>query len=45
MLQTYCHLTLNTKEPCGLASYGSGWRNDVINQCLEFGNTIVQAGQ
>ena len=23
-------------ENYGVASYGSGWRKDVVNQCLEF---------
>ena len=22
--------------PCGVTKYGSGWRKDVVNQCLEF---------
>ena len=23
--------------PYGITKYGSGWRKDVVNQCLEFG--------
>ena len=23
-------------ETCGVTSYGSGWRKDVVNRCLEF---------
>ena len=44
--QTYCHLSTKEKLPvrgqfsetCGVISYGSGWRKDVVNQCLEFGS-------
>ena len=45
-LQTYCHLSTNGKKMSvswqffktyGVISYGSGWRKDAVNQCLEFG--------
>ena len=43
MLQMYCHLSTDEKrsvswpfsETYGVISYGSGWRKDVVNQCLE----------
>ena len=28
-------------KTCGIISYGSGWRKDVVNQCLEFGLLAV----
>ena len=41
----YCHLNTNEKlsiswlfsETYGVTNYGSGWRKDVVNQCLESG--------
>ena len=43
LLQIYCHLSTNEKlsvscqffQTCGIINYGSGWREDVVNQCLE----------
>ena len=43
MLQTYRHLDIKEKlsvnwqyfETCGVISYGSGWRKDIVNQRLE----------
>ena len=29
--------------PYGVTKYGSGWRKDVVNPCLEFGSTFVLA--
>ena len=26
-------------EPCDVTKYGSGWKKDVVNQCLEFDDT------
>ena len=26
--------------PCGVTKYGSGWRKDIVNQCLEFARTL-----
>ena len=45
LLQTYSHLSTIEKlsvkwlllETYDVISYGSGWRKDVVNQCLEFG--------
>ena len=44
-LPTYSHLNTSETLPaswqfsrtCGIISYGSGWRKDAVNQCLEFG--------
>ena len=40
LLQTYCRLSIMEKlfvsETYGVISYGSAWRKDVLNQCLEF---------
>ena len=33
--KTVCWLTVS--ETYGVINYGSGWRKDVVNQCLEFG--------
>ena len=30
---------LTSLETCGITSYGNGWRQDVMNQCLEFMNS------
>ena len=50
MLQTYCSLSIIEKqtkklsvnwqslETYGVTNYGSGWRKDVVNLCLEFGH-------
>ena len=27
--------------PYGVTKYGSGWRKDVVNQCLEFGSSFT----
>ena len=27
--------------PYGVTKYGSGWRKDVVNQCLEFDTDVV----
>ena len=45
LLQTYCRLSIIEKlfvswefsETCGVINYGSGWRKNVVNKCLEFG--------
>ena len=44
LLQTYCYLSTNEKvfvswqllQIYGVISYGSGWRKDAVNLCLEF---------
>ena len=44
LLQSYCHLNIIKKlslswqcfEIYGAINYGSGWRKNVVNQCLEF---------
>ena len=44
LLETYCHLGIIEKlfvswqffKTCDIINYGSGWRKDVINQCLQF---------
>ena len=49
LLQTYCHLSIIEKlyvsrqfsETCGVINCGSGWRKDVVNQCLEFGTALL----
>ena len=48
--ETYYCLSTNKKllvswqisGPYGITKYGSGWRKDVVNQCLEFGSECVQ---
>ena len=43
LLQIYCHLSTNEKlsvscqffQTCGVINYGSGWRKDAVNRCLE----------
>ena len=29
-------------ETYGVINYGSGWRKDVVNQCLEFGDLLTR---
>ena len=29
-------------RPYGVTKYGSGWRKDVVNQCLEFGFNYLE---
>ena len=49
LLQTCCRLNITEKlfvsrqffETYGVVSYGSGWRKDVVNLCLEFGCCCV----
>ena len=31
--------------PCGVTKYGSGWRKDVVNQCLEFVSNATAKGR
>ena len=46
--QTYCRLSHKEKlfvswqssPTCGVLNYGSGWRKDVVNQCLEFDQPV-----
>ena len=48
--QTHCHLSTKEKlsvswqffETYGVINDCSGWRNEVINQCLEFGTSALQ---
>ena len=50
LLQTYCDLSNNEIlsvsrqffETYGVISYGSGWRKDVVNQCLEFASSMLR---
>ena len=34
--QKNCLLADSFSGPYGVTKYGSGWRKDVVNQCLEF---------
>ena len=51
-LQTYCHFSNTEKlfvswqffETYGIINYGSGWRRDVVNQCLEFESNTASTG-
>ena len=48
LLQTYCHLSIIQKlfvslqffKTHGVISYGSGWKKDVVNQCLQFAYSV-----
>ena len=48
LLQTFCHLITNENlfvswrffETYGRINYGSVWRKDVANQCLQFGLSV-----
>lgn len=37
LLQTFC----SSSETYGMISYGSGWRENVINQCLELACDLI----
>ena len=48
LLQTYCYSRTHKKcqltqfsETNDVTSYGSGWRKDVINQCMGFAFNVV----
>ena len=39
LLSEYQRKTVSFSETYGVTNYGSGWRKDVVNQCMEFGRS------